>query len=370
MKILIVHASAGAGHRKAAEAIYKDLCENSPHEVTLVDSLDYTNRVFKFCYSTGYSFVIKNFPWLWGLFFYFFEIKFLWWLFKFLRRLSHAMNSPRLVRFILKENPDVILSTHFMVNEIVSHLKDKHISGVKIVSVVTDYNAHLSWVADYVDIYCVAIPEVKKELIYKGVDENKIIVTGIPVDTNFTKVTDRDEIRQRLDFKDGSFSILIVAGAIGIGPIYNIAQLLKDKFQLVILCGKNEKLRKDLLDLKSDNIKAFGMVDNMHEFMAACDIIITKAGGLTTTESLVSNIPIIYFNIIPGQEGKNAKLFESHGIAKVIKDISGIDNFVTELREDNNRYDSIREKMKQIAKPNAVRDIINIIEGCNEKPGR
>jgi len=266
MKILVIYATAGAGHRKAAEAIHQGF-KNSPlGEAILVDSLDHTSPLFKRTYSGVYTFLITEIPTLWGFIFWLIDLPFLRPLVLAFRRIYNSLNAGPLHRYLEKENFDYIISTHFMLNEISAALKRKGKIRSTIISVVTDYDVHSIWTAPGIDYYTVASEWTKRKLISLGIPLEKIAVTGIPTHEKFSQPKNVTELRNKLGLKNGMFTVLVATGSFGIGPIEEIIHVMKD-FQVIVICGHNKKLFERLSKEASDRVKVFGLVNNMDEMI-------------------------------------------------------------------------------------------------------
>jgi processive 1,2-diacylglycerol beta-glucosyltransferase len=359
MKILVIYATAGSGHKKAAEAIYNRIKATTSNEVSIVDALDYTNPFFKFSYSRGYTFLITHLPNLWGFFYWLTNNTFLS---IFISSVCNFLNSRKLSKFLLEQSPKIVISTHFFANQVVSRLKKSSRFNCKLICTITDFTVHSFWLAKGVDLFTVATQESKDFLLSRGIPQDKIIISGIPVKQEFLQQYDRPELCKRFNLKPEIFTALIVTGEIAIGPIEEIIQVLKDEAQLIVVCGKNKKLFNKLNEQRRDSLKIFGLVDNMHELMSLSDIIITKAGGLTISESLTKRLPMIFFNLIPGQENLNAELMQSEKAGIIAKDVKHIKEIVLKLKANPKELETLKEKIKSIARPNAVDDILRLLK--------
>lgn len=360
MKILVVYATAGAGHRKAAEAIYHGLKMSSVHcDVTLVDSLDYTNPFFKKAYGGVYTFLITWTPALWGFFFALLDIPFLRPAVSALRRVYNFINAYQFEAYLQKEHFDYIISTHFLGNEVAGALKKAGKIRPVIIGVVTDFDVHSIWLSEGIDCYAVASPWTKEKIISMGIPKEKVAVTGIPTHENFSKSKSVAQLRTKMNMKLDRFTVLIATGSFGIGPIEEIIQKIKD-FQVVVICGHNKNLYQRLKGLASETIKIFGLVDNMHEMMALSDVMITKPGGLSISEALVSGLPMIFFNAIPGQETNNVKVLSYYGVGISGCGISRMAEELKRLESSPDEYAQLKEKIKALAHPNAVKDIMSL----------
>lgn len=362
MKILVIYVTAGEGHKKAAEAIFEKLKSSTPHEIISVDALDFTNPFFKFSYSRGYSFLIARLPFLWGLFFWFTNNALLSKPVACVRNFCNFINSRGLSNFILAQKPDIVISTHFFSNQVVSRLKQIGKLNCKFISVITDFYIHYFWLAEEVDIYTVAYPKLKDYLISKGIPESKIKIMSIPVKDSFLKPIDKEYLCKNIKIKPNVFTALIVTGAIGIGPIEKIVNSLQKHIQLIVVCGRNKRLFKKLAKLECESLRVFGLVDNMHELMSASDVIITKAGGLTISESLVKELPMIFFNLIPGQEKANAKLMQSQGMGVIAKNVKHIEDIILKLKNNPAELDKMKQNISIFTAQESQKNILDILK--------
>ena len=364
-KILVVYASAGEGHRKAAFSVYEELrrLASPDTQVTLIDSLDCTNRFFKFTYRMGYIFLVKYIPTLWGFFYYLLDTKLFFILNQPFRRLINGLNSRRFVSFLKEENFDICISTHFLATEVISHLKKGGKININLITVVTDFKLHLFWLSKHVDNYVVAADSTKQELISRRIDENKIKVCGIPIGKKFSIKKDKEEIIRRLRVGKHNFTILVMGGGLGIGPIKEIVmqlQHLEADCQILVVCGHNKTLFKKLSALKTKFIKPtfiYGFCNNMDEIMFLADIMVSKVGGMASSESLASQLPIIAIAPIPGQEMRNAGFLLDNGVGFKIKKPKEIVPIVSDLISNESRFLKIKEKIAKLAKPKAAEDI-------------
>jgi processive 1,2-diacylglycerol beta-glucosyltransferase len=361
MKILVIHASAGAGHFKAAEAIYRGFKNSPQHTTLLVDALDYTSLFFKRSYRDMYFFLISKIPGVWKFFFGLMDIPRFQPVVRGLRRLYNAVNAPALHRFLIQEDFDYIVATHFMPVEIAGALKEKGQIRSKLVTVVTDFDVHRIWLNPCTDLYAVATSWTKERLSRLGVEENKIIVTGIPTAQEFSIPRDITELKEKLGLTPDIFTVLIATGSFGIGPIEEIVQALEG-FQPVVVCGHNQGLLERLRQKKYPWVKAMGLVDNMPELMAVSNAMVTKPGGLSISEALVSHLPLIFFNAIPGQETGNVRALSQYGIGFYPGSVAGIVAELKRLKSSQDTYRTVLIKTQQLARPNAVRDIISVIK--------
>lgn len=361
MKILVIHASAGAGHLKAAEALYHGIKKSTDHDVFLVDALDYSSFLFKRFYKETYFFLISKIPWMWGFSFWLLDLSWLQPLVRIVRRVHNVLNTKKLHRFLCEEKFDCILMTHFMPTEVAAALKRKGRISSKLITVVTDFDVHKIWLADGIDVYAAASDWTKEKLKRIGIVQEQIFVSGIPTDEKFSVSVDVSSLRKKLGLRENLFTVLVATGSFGIGPIEEIVNVLEG-FQIIVVCGHNKSLYKKLSAEHSNLVNVLGLVDNMHELMAASDAMVTKPGGLSISEALVSQLPLIFFNAIPGQETGNIKVLKAHGIGISGCSINQIGKELEKMKSSKDVFLAALKKTRALARPSAVKDIISLIK--------
>jgi len=364
VKIFVIYASAGQGHKKIAEAIREEAVDSyGENSVKFIDVLDYSTSSYKTFYSKGYLFAISHLSWLWAILFFLSDTKYLKIFNKNLRSFINKIFCNNFLELLKEEKPDVIISTHFLVNELVSYLKGTNQISTRLISVITDFDVHNFWLAENVDIYTVACERTKQILISKNIRKEKIYVLGMPVRKQFQRKIDKKEIRNKLYINEG-FTALILTGGIGIGPIEEIVSLLKDYINIIVVCGNNKSLYNKLTSLGHKNLTIFGWIDNIEEAMAASDVAITKPGGSTIVECLALNLPMIFFSIIPGQEARNAFIISDNKLAYIIKQTSQIKEKILFLKDNFDEINKIKELISGFKFKDSAKNILNLI---NEK---
>lgn len=374
MKIFIVHAPAGGGHKSATLAI-KDAFDkaNTGHDVRVVDALQYANRLFRSSYVWGYNFMVSRAPFLWTISFYLSDFKPIRPLIRSLRRLVNFINGYKFYAFIKSEKPDCVVATHFFATEIISNLKMSKLYGGKLITCITDYGIHDFWVSAQVDIYIVASEYSKNELISKGIQAERIRVLGIPVQEKFTKKLERNEAVEKLGLRQGLFTVLIIGGGLGVGPIPQMVETIagtSEPFQLIVVCGNNEGLFKRIEEIAKNSkipIKPYGFTDKVNELMDASDIMISKPGGLSISEAMVKGVPVIVNTFIPGQEENNLMFLEKHGVGIGVKTVEETLEKLEELYRSKQVLEAMREKAKQLGKPSSASDIVLLVLETVEK---
>lgn len=310
-KIMISYAAYGGGHLSAAKNLKEYIEKNYPdYEVVLFDCMKYINRVIdKVCGST-YSKITKDIPWFWGKIYYHTQEP----IFERIMSLSNKVLSYKLGRLLKQSNPDIIISTHFFVSHMCSILKQKGKITSKLATVITDYgeDPYNEWICNhkFMDYIFVAHKQIKNKLIEKGVPANKVFDTGIPISDKFLTPYNKSQILNDLALVEDKKTILFFGGGeLGLGKSKTLDTfecLVKNfsNIQVIAISGKNETLKNNFQKIvdennKNQNIRILGFTDKVAELMSISDLVITKPGGLTSTEALVSNLPLVAMNPIP-----------------------------------------------------------------------
>jgi len=362
VKIIITYASAGTGHRRAAEAIYNYFKENCPAvDLKIIDALQKTNLVFRVLYSYGYLFLVNHALWLWHFVFWLTSVKYLRPITNNLISFINLLNAKNFSNFLIQERPNFIISTHFLPPEIATHLKKINKLDSKLVTVITDFGIHPLWISGGTDMYIVASNFSKEQLILEGARENIIKDFGIPIDSKFSKQYEKNALCKKFDIEPDRFTVLISTGSSGIGQIEEIVGSLYKEVQILVVSAHNKVLYTTLKKKSYPNVRVFGFVENMQELMAVSDMIITKPGGLTIAESLAMRLLPIFITAIPGQETENAKILANNAIGMNVKDVGSIRDIVLDFRDHPDKLRSIKEKINELKRPFAVKELCNVI---------
>lgn len=322
-----------------------------------MDALKYANPVFRKLYTQGYEFMVGRLPWLWAAFFALSDKIWFQPVFRALRRIYNGLNTMSLVRFIKEGRYDVIVTTHFLSVEVCGWMRRTGQIESRLFTMVTDYDVHRIWNVEGVDVFLVASDFTKGRLLEMGVAPRRVIVTGIPVDEKFLVVRDKHAMRRELGLAEDKFTILVSTSSFGFGPIGELALALRD-LQLLIICGHNQALYDKMIARGNPHHRIYKFVDNMEELMAACDVMITKPGGLSITEALAHHLPMIFFSAIPGQEAGNVRVLAKKGIGMLGGDLDEIVREIKALAASPERLQAAREATRSLARPSSVEDII------------
>ena len=316
-RILIVSVRAGAGHLKAAEAVAAAFAKYQPNvEVKNVDLLDYSNDLIKYLYGKMYLDVVKAFPELYAYSYKHYESSR-----KFIkpRFLIDKFNFGDFFEIVEHFSPDIVVATHFISEAVLENYRRKREKDFKIAVTLTDYEFHPVWLVSNVDLYFTATEEVKSSLLFHGILPGKIVTSGIPIHPKFSEEKDKNELLAKFGLNNQSPVILISAGSFGVTPLSEVIEDLgsiEEEFQIMVVCGNNAELRKELETKQKSEARlkrVFGFVDFMDELMASSDLLITKPGGITVSESIALGVPMIFIEPIPGQEEANADYLVEQG---------------------------------------------------------
>jgi processive 1,2-diacylglycerol beta-glucosyltransferase len=373
MRILIATVTAGGGHNAAAAALEEAWRALRPEDmVDRVDLAKFFSPLHKKIYSEGYVKVVERAPDLWGMFFTKTDNA------KFVQRfnkLSRTIPSPSRNKFkshLQQFKPDAVLCTHFLPHELLGLLRKKGKSPQPfITTVVTDFEAHALWMDPCVDLYCVAADETKARLVARGIAPESVVVTGIPISLKFSLKSDAKAVRKNYGLRDDLPVMLVLGGGFGMGPVAEIMTELDKapgQFQTLVVAGRNEKLRQKLAaqDHKHPT-HVLGFSSNMHELMAIADLIITKPGGLTTSEALAMGKPLFILNPIPGQEAANSDFLLERGAAAKANRVEDLPFRVGQLT-GSKKLSEMAKAAKALGRPHAAQVICEeVLRHVNSK---
>ncbi|MFQ5952806.1 MAG: glycosyltransferase, partial [Candidatus Omnitrophota bacterium] len=288
------------------------------------------------------------------------------------REALHKYNLSKIKKLLDKHKPDVVICTQAFPCGMVADYKRTTGSSIPLIGVLTDYAPHSYWLYDEVDYYVAPSNEIARMLEIKGVARKKIKIYGIPVDPKFRLKHDKRRIKRELGLSNDAPTILIMGGSQGIGAMKEIVgQLVRDErhhYQLLVITGKNRSLHNRLSKLKrgrDGKIKVLRYIENIDELMEASDVIITKAGGLTTAEALVKGLPILIVNPIPGHERMNTDYLVGKGAAMEIEDFANIPSEINRLFDSKHILRKMRSEAGRLSSPESSLDIAKLaFEGC------
>lgn len=366
MKLLITSVSTGHGHVRAAEALEAACHDIYPFiEVKHIDAMHYMEKSFQQLYVNGYSTIVNKAPSVWG------------YLYELTNRetgsLRHQqlMNTvqsnftPRLAEFIADYKPDRILSTHFLIPQILNTETNRQRLPFPIDLVVTDYEFHRFWYSSNVSRYYVGSQQIYLALIQRGIHPRNIDVTGIPIHPDFSKTVVKDDPLITLKLDPNRKTILILFGGAGVGPAIRIVEKLfqiNTSLNIITVSGRNQTMKNQLDRLRVPEHMALrncGFVSNMNELIGSSDLVISKSGGLTTAECMALGTPMLIFSPIPGQEEKNASYIETNGAGLRAHTLADLVEKLVRLLSHPQQLHELREHAIHLGQPRAAAHIIN-----------
>jgi processive 1,2-diacylglycerol beta-glucosyltransferase len=362
-RVLLLSASSGAGHVRASQALEKAFAARGDCAVEHIDAIQHVSKLFQRAYDKAYISMVRRAPELMGVLY---ERTDQPWQHSRRRLALDRLNTAPMIRLLKRVQPDLCVATHFLPAEIIAWLIAKRKLHAHNAIVVTDYDVHAMWLCRTVDRYYVAIDETAEYLARIGVPREKLRVSGIPIDPLFAKPVDRAETRRTLNLDPTATMILVSAGGYGIGPVEQLVNdllALQRSWQIIAIAGKAEKVRKRLEEISrsagklpsgAPRLVPVGFTTEMDRYMAAADLLVGKAGGLTTSEALARALPMALIEPIPGQEERNADHLLEAGAAIRCNNLPAAAWKIAVLLDDPARIERMREAAGSMAKPNAA----------------
>lgn len=371
-KVLILYACYGGGHISAANSIKEYIQKNYPDiEPISIDFMNYLNVTIDKLTTTAYEEMAKKVPNLWGTVYMKSEKG-------ALARFSIDSNKLLAIKlhFLIKKyKPDYIISTHPFSSQMCAYLKKKNkLPRIKLATIMTDFAPHDQWLvgSDYISYYFVAHDSMKNSLIKKGISEKKVFATGIPLSNRFFLEYDRENLLKENGLSKDKFTILFFAGGrFGLGKkntykiLEDIARYM-DNVQVIAISGKNRKMFDSFRHTVSkynrkNDIKVLEFTDKVPELMHISNIVISKPGGLTTSECLVCGLPMIVINPIPGQEEQNAEFLENSGLAYWIKEDDNPLGVIIKVINNKEIMDKLKQNVNKYVNRNSTKEICDIL---------
>ena len=365
-RVLLLSASSGAGHVRAAQALERAFVARGDCLVEHVDVIQHVSRVFQRVYDKAYISMVRRAPDLMGVLYDRTDHP---WEKMRQRLIVDRLNTQPMIRMLKRAQPDLCIATHFLPAEIIAWLIAKKKLRTHNAIVVTDYDVHAMWLCRTVNRYYVAIPEAAEYLAGIGVPREIVRVTGIPIDPLFATPLEKTAARKHLGLDPAETMILIAAGGYGIGPVEQLVQdllALKRPWQIVAIAGKSEEVKKKLdalaaaagnLPSGSRRLYPVGFTKEMDQYMAAADLLVGKAGGLTTSEALSRALPMALIEPIPGQEERNADHLLEEGAAIRCNNLPADAWKIAGLLEDTARFARMKDAARKLGRSSAAADI-------------
>ncbi|MET3132731.1 processive 1,2-diacylglycerol beta-glucosyltransferase [Oxalobacteraceae bacterium GrIS 1.11] len=366
-KILLLSVSAGAGHMRAAEAIraHADVDVVATH----LDVMNYVTAGFRKLYTDFYLTLVNKAPTLWGYLYQVTNEAQPDSSMQRLRRGVERLNTKALLKEIAAFKPDAIICTHFLPAEILSRAIRKDGLHCPVWVQVTDFDLHRMWVHEHMSGYFAANDEVAFRMRALGIGAGQIHVTGIPIMPAFAQPLDRVECAREFGLDPARTTFLLMGGGAGLGSLDTIAErllALDGDFQLIVLAGKNAQALAALQALAARHpgrLLAQGFTNQVERLMACADLVITKPGGLTTSECLAMGLPMIVNSPIPGQEELNADFLLEQGVALKAFDAVTLEYRIRHLLDHPAKLAEMGAKARALGRPGAAQQVLQRVLG-------
>ncbi|MGG0656066.1 MGDG synthase family glycosyltransferase [Rummeliibacillus pycnus] len=365
-KILILSATFGDGHKQVAKAISEAVnsCSANLEPIT-IDVMQWLHPYLNPVINYFYKMVIKKFPNIYG---YFYQ--------KTKKRNSFSdkldvlfsSDMDTMLDILKRVNPKVVVSTYPFAASIISKLKEQRLIDIPVVTIITDYTNHSYWMHPFTDQYLVGSEQVKASLIASGVESDKIKCTGIPIMQKFAHKEPREQLALKYSLNPKQLTVLVMGGGDGfIGKglkTFKAFEKLEVPIQLIIICGRNNKLQKQLSEVLSDSkhkVLLLGYSENVHELMAISDLLISKPGGVTITEAMAMELPLLIYHPLPGQEAGNADYLMDLELAMLCENEIDVINKIQQIMNNSFQLDSIKHRTKLFPAKNSSIDAVDVI---------
>lgn len=366
MKVLFLSNTAGQGHNSTAKALF-DMLSGYGVECRILDTYAYVSKALEKAIANGYIMATAFAPATYGRFYRAFEKKRKNESINSLTNVANSIMAAKLAKFLKHEfQPDVIVCTHVFSAQVMNLLKIREKLNTPVIGIVTDYTIHPFWQdCGHIDYIVTASELLTRQAVNKGIDSKKILPFGIPVHPKFSKKMDIREARRKLKIEQDKFTVLLMSGSMGYG---NLAKQLEqidrveNDFQVLAVCGNNAHAKEKIEAMKTKKkVFCYGFVGNVEVMMSAADCIITKPGGLTSSEALAKNLPIVMMNPIPGQEERNVEFMLNNGLAVHVTKTYPLDEALYQLFMYPEKLENMRRNIELIGKPNASETLCRFV---------
>jgi processive 1,2-diacylglycerol beta-glucosyltransferase len=368
-KILFLSVSAGAGHMRAAEALHLTAQAHLPHVETMhLDAMNYVPSAFRKLYTDFYILLVNSYPTLWGMLYQRSSDADPDSPMQKLRRAVERLGTGDLRKAINAFAPDAIVCTHFLPAEMLMHDIRREKMSVPVWVQVTDFDLHGMWVIPHMTGFFAASDEIAFRMRANAIDADRVHTTGIPVMPAFTEPQDRRACAERFGLDPTKLTIMLMGGGAGVGKLDEVAAALmrmEHDFQLIVLAGRNEaalgRLKLQAAE-QPGRLFPFGFTNEVAQLMACSDLVITKPGGLTTSECLAMGLPMVVYAPIPGQEERNADYVLEQGAALKAVDLISLEYRVLQLLAEPERLARMRDSARRLGRPQAAQNVLNIVK--------
>jgi len=369
-KVLIIHASVGAGHKRAAQAVKEAFEIQEPAvQVTVLDVCDIGGTWFNTIYKHSYMSLVDR---KWGSFF-------VGYLFELgneeppgcLKRIVEEMFLLDFIEYLYKHDFNLVIHTHFLALEILAAMRRRRVWNTRHVCVVTDFDTHAYWAVGPVERFFVAREEAKLGLTHHGVPSSSVCVTGIPIVPAFAKCPDRNTCMHELNIEGKRPVVLLVSWGESVVEAYEVLLQTRTPLEIVVITGRQADISAQLEVFEvplRHRTKLEGFTTVIERYMRAADILITKPGGLTTAEAMASGLAMVVVAPYPGQEVRNTEMLLEEGCAIKCSDLYMLAHKVEKLLAEPERVPRMRQCAQQLGRPRAAFEIVDSCMELGDRP--
>lgn len=356
-RILFFYISAFSGHQRAADAIREALAHSSLAVTTEgIDSFTYAYPLIGRLVARAYIEVLKHTPQIWE---YLYDNPDVEAATRELRDLLNIMNSPKVERLLQHWKPNALVCTQAVPASVIAAQKRRGKLNLPFIAVITDYAVHSYWLYPEVDLYLVASEDVKRDMIRRGTKPQRIRVTGIPISPRFLTAIPKKDARLRLHLDPDRLTVLLMGGSQGLGPLSETLAALRGDplgIQCIVVTGLNRPLYRELKHRfgQERRVRILGYSQAIPRFMDAADVIVTKPGGMTSSEAMAKALPMIITSPIPGQEERNARYLLRQGVAERANSVDELVPLVRLLFQRPERLQRMASRAALVARPRAA----------------
>lgn len=365
MRVLLLSANTGGGHNSAAMAL-KAQFEAEGVFCEMRDALSFVSEIHSDIISNGHTYIYRHFPQLFGVGYRFEE--------RHPPRFLYDQMALGVKRFMAfwKENPfDAVVSTHLFGSMLMTEVRKRYELAIPHYFVITDYALYPG--VDMVDVQRYFVPSSELFPLFEeaGISSDRLAASGIPIRAGFKNTIDKKQARVDLHLPETGQIVLLFSGSIGCGHLHRVAPVLEkslpDDAYLVIVCGHNKRAYEQLSQRCGARTVIVGYTDRIAEYMAAADLCITKPGGLSITEMLVMELPMILMLSVPGCESRNLSFFEERGLAIGTDNWFYVTDIMTRLLDDRAAISEMKENMRRLGYPGGAPFIVRkVMEDCSD----
>ena len=366
-RVLIFYVNPNSGHHSAALAIEEAFHQLYPNvEVAVLDFMKYGNPVVAQLMMKSYKSLIKRSPGTWQ---YLYDNPKVLQNTERFRNMTTRFNLNRIRKVITDMKPHAVICTQAIPCCALAYYKRKKNMSFPLIGVSTDFATHSYWFHDEVNRYVVPSEREKVRIVSRGISEKLVRDFGIPIHPKFLIKHEADLLIEKFGIDEKMFTILIMGGSQGLGRLDEVVKRISRipaAFQLLIVAGTNKSLLKDLNGYQKKGkyqryIRVFSHVDYIDELMEISDLVVTKPGGLTSSEAMAKNCPMILINPLPGQEKQNAEYLVSEKVAVLVEEQEELIQLITSIVNDEAQVNEFKLQQQRIRKENAVFDIVNMV---------